>query len=71
MNKILLVALIAGGTCLLYWGTRVHKATDSEITMYFTGSASDASMGIVLAGGLAVAVGAGGFLRDARKNRSS
>ena len=62
---------MAGGTGLLYWGIKAHKAADSEIATYFTGSANDASTGIVIAGALAAAIGAGGFLRDSKRNRSS
>jgi hypothetical protein len=71
MNRFILVALIIGGTGLLSWGVKAHKAADSDISMYFTGSAADASMGIVLAGALVATIGAAGFLRDAKRNRSS
>jgi hypothetical protein len=71
MNKFILLALIVGGTCLLFWGVRAHKATDSDISFYLTGSAADASMGIVIAGALTATIGATGFLRDDKRNRSS
>lgn len=71
MKNAILFALIAGGIMLLIWGGGAYKSADSDVTFLFTGSATDASMGMVVGGAVAAMVGVGGLLRGSRARGNS
>jgi len=55
MNKSLSFALLAGGIVLLIYGITAYDSTSSDISRFFTGTATDKSMWL-LAGGVVVTV---------------
>jgi hypothetical protein len=52
MNKALSLALIAGGILLIIFGLKAYNSTSSDISRFFTGSATDKSI-LLLVGGIA------------------
>lgn len=71
MKTSILSALIIVGVTLLVWGVDAYKSADSDLARFFTGSATDASMGMVVCGVVSTLIGAGGFLRRPKPDRNS
>jgi len=66
MNKSISVALLAGGILLLFFGINAYDSTSSDISRFFTGSATDKSIWMVV-GGVAMGVlGLVGLLRRSK-----
>jgi Protein of unknown function (DUF3185) len=66
MNKTISLAVLAGGIVLLMLGINAYDSTNSDISRFFTGAATDKSLWL-LAGGVAVTVlGLIGFSRSSR-----
>jgi hypothetical protein len=56
MNKALSLALLAGGILLIIFGSIAYNSTSSDISRFFTGSATDKSMWLLVSGiGAAIA----------------
>ena len=66
MNKAVSLALLAGGILLLIFGINAYDSSSSDISRFFTGSATDKSIWM-LVGGVAVTVlGVVGLLRGSK-----
>ncbi len=55
MTKSISVALLAGGILLLIFGINAYNSSSSDISRFFTGSATDKSIWM-LVGGVAMSV---------------
>jgi hypothetical protein len=66
MNKILSLALLAGGIGLIIFGISASNSIGSDFSRLFTGSPTDKSIWLLIGGGVAVLVGAGGLMRGSK-----
>lgn len=66
MNKILSIALLAGGVLLIIYGVNASNSIGSSFSKLFTGSPTDESIWLLLGGIVVAAIGAGGLLRSAK-----
>ena len=55
MNKALSISLLAGGIVLIIFGVIAYSSTSSDISRFFTGSATDKSIWL-LVGGIATSI---------------
>ena len=65
MNKLLSIALLIGGILLIVYGINASNSISSSFSNLFTGSPTDKSIWMLIAGVVAAAIGAGGVLRRA------
>jgi Protein of unknown function (DUF3185) len=63
MNKAIFIAILAGGIILLIFGINAYNSTNSDISRFFTGSATDKSMWMLVSGAIATVLGLVGLLR--------
>jgi hypothetical protein len=68
MNKTISVALLTGGILLLVFGIIAYDSTSSDISRFFTGSATDKSMWLLVGGGVATVLGLAGLLRRSKSD---
>jgi hypothetical protein len=68
MNKIISVALLAGGIVLIVFGVNASHSIGSDFSRLFSGSPTDKSIWMLIGGIVAAAVGAGGLLRGSRSS---
>jgi hypothetical protein len=68
MNKTISVALLAGGILLLVFGVIAYDSTSSDISRFFTGSATDKSMWLLVGGGVVTVLGLAGLLRRSKSD---
>ncbi|MEO6244874.1 MAG: DUF3185 family protein [Opitutaceae bacterium] len=66
MNKILSLALLAGGIVLIVYGVSASNSVGSDFSRMFTGSPTDKSIWLLLGGIVLAAIGAGGLIRGSR-----
>jgi hypothetical protein len=66
MNKILSLALLAGGVALIIYGINASHSLGSDFSRLFTGSPTDKSIWLLIVGGVAALVGAGGLMRGSK-----
>jgi hypothetical protein len=57
MNKALSLALFAGGILLIIFGMNAYDSTSSDISRFFTGSATDKSIWLLISGIVATIAG--------------
>ena len=67
MNKAISVAVLAGGILLLIFGINAYNSSSSEISRFFTGSATDKSIRMLVSGVVATVLGLVGLLRGSKK----
>lgn len=63
MNKILSIALLAGGLVLIIYGINAFNSVGSDFSRLFTGSPTDNSAWFLIGGIVTAIIGAGGLLR--------
>jgi uncharacterized membrane protein YidH (DUF202 family) len=63
MNKALSFALLVGGILLLIFGFIAYDSTSSDISRFFTGSATDKSIWLLVSGIVVTVVGLFGLSR--------
>lgn len=68
MNKILSLALLAGGVALIVYGISASNSIGSDFSRLFTGSPTDKSIWLLIGGIVAAALGAGGLLRGSKSS---
>jgi uncharacterized membrane protein YidH (DUF202 family) len=68
MNKAISVALLAGGIVLVILGYFEYDSTSSDISRFFTGSATDKSIWMIVGGVVVAALGLTGLFRNLRSN---
>ena len=66
MNKILSIALLAGGIALIVYGINASNSLGSDFSRFFTGSPTDKTIWLLIGGIVAAAVGVGGLLRRSK-----
>jgi uncharacterized membrane protein YidH (DUF202 family) len=68
MNKAVSLALLAGGILLLIFGIIAYDSSSSDISRFFTGSATDKSIWMLVGGVVVTVLGLVGLLRASRKS---
>ncbi len=66
MNKAISLAVLAAGIVLIMLGINAYDSTSSDISRFFTGSATDKSMWFLLGGVAVTVVGLIGFARRSK-----
>jgi hypothetical protein len=66
MNKLLSLALLIGGIILVIYGVNASNSIGSDFSRLFTGSPTDKSIWLLVAGIVAALIGAGGLLRGSK-----
>ena len=68
MNKAISLVVLAAGILLLILGMNGYDSTSSDISRFFTGSATDKSVWMLVGGVLATLIGMTGLLRMSKKS---
>jgi uncharacterized membrane protein YidH (DUF202 family) len=68
MNKVISLVVLAVGIVLLVLGITAYDSTSSDISRFFTGSATDKSVWMLVGGVLATLIGMTGLLRMSKKS---
>jgi hypothetical protein len=66
MTKAISLAVLAGGIVLLIFGINAYDSTSSDISRFFTGSATDKSMWMLVGGAVLTVLGLVGLLRKSK-----
>jgi hypothetical protein len=67
MNKAISLAVLAGGILLLIFGINAYDSSSSDISRFFTGSATDKSIWMLIGGVVATVLGLVGLLHGSKK----
>lgn len=68
MNKAISLVVLAAGILLLILGMNGYDSISSDISRFFTGSATDKSVWMLVGGVLATLIGMTGLLRMSKKS---
>ncbi len=66
MTKAISFAILACGILLLIFGIIAYDSTSSDISRFFTGSATDKSLWLLVGGGAVTVLGLVGLLRGSK-----
>lgn len=66
MNKLLSLALLAGGIALIIYGFNASESVSSDVSRFFTGNPTDKTIWLLIGGFVAAAIGAGGLMRGSK-----
>ena len=66
MIKGISIAVLAGGIILLVLGINAYNSSSSDISRFFTGSATDKSVWLLVGGAVVSALGLVGLLRGTK-----
>jgi uncharacterized membrane protein YidH (DUF202 family) len=66
MSKTISLAILAGGVLLLIFGINAYNSSSSDISRFFTGSATDKSIWMLVGGAVATVLGLVGLLRRSK-----
>jgi hypothetical protein len=66
MNKAISLAVLAGGILLLIFGINANDSSSSDISRFFTGSATDKSIWLLLGGVVVTVLGLLGLFRRSK-----
>jgi hypothetical protein len=66
MNRIVALALLAGGVLLVVFGAAAADSLSSDVSRFFTGSPTDKAVWMLLVGAVLCVVGLAGVLRRSR-----
>ncbi len=61
MNKLISLALFAGGIVLVVFGVTATKSFSSDVSRFFTGSPTDKAIWMMIGGIVAIIIGLGGL----------
>ena len=67
MNKLISLAILAGGIVLVVFGVAATESFSSDISRFFTGSPTDKAIWMLLGGIVAIIIGLAGLLRGQPK----
>jgi hypothetical protein len=67
MNKLVSLAILAGGIVLVVYGVSASKSFSSDFSRFFTGSPTDKTMWLLIGGIVAIGIGLAGTLRGQHK----
>jgi Protein of unknown function (DUF3185) len=68
MNKAISLAILAGGVLLLIFGINAYNSSSSDVSRFFTGSATDKSIWMSVGGAVATVLGVIGLLRGSKSD---
>ena len=68
MNKVVSLAILAGGILLIILGVSATKSFSSDISRFFTGSPTDKAIWMLVGGAVATIIGLVGLLRWSRES---
>jgi len=66
MNKAISLAVLAAGILLLIFGINAYNSTSSDISRFFSGSATDKSIWLLVGGAAATVLGFVGLGRGSK-----
>lgn len=61
MNKLISLAILAGGIVLVIFGVSATKSFSSDVSRFFTNSPTDKAIWMLLGGIVAIIIGIGGL----------
>ncbi len=67
MNKLISLAILAGGIVLVIYGVSASKSFSSDVSRFFTGSPTDKAIWMLLGGIVAIIIGLAGLSRGQAK----
>lgn len=67
MNRLLSIALLAGGIALMIFGINATNSFGSDVSRFFTGSPTNKAIWMLIGGIVATAVGLAGTVRGWRR----
>jgi len=67
MNKLISLAILAGGIVLVVFGVAATNSFSSDVSRFFTGSPTDKAIWMLIGGVVAIVVGLFGLLRGQAK----
>jgi Co/Zn/Cd efflux system component len=67
MNKLISLAILAGGIVLVVFGVAATESFSSDISRFFTGSPTDKAIWMLVVGIVAIIIGLAGLLRGQHK----
>jgi hypothetical protein len=67
MNKVISLAILAGGIVLVIYGVSASKSFSSDVSRFFTGSPTDKTMWLLIGGIVAIVIGLVGLFRGQTK----
>jgi len=67
MNKVLFIALLAGGIILTVFGINATNSFGSDVSRFFTGSPTDKAVWMLIGGVVMGVAGLAGLLMSGRK----
>ena len=65
-NKLVFLALLAGGIVLLIFGINASNSVGSDVSRFFTGSPTDKAVWMIIGGAVAIVVGLVGTWRSGK-----
>ena len=63
MNKLISLAILAGGIVLVVFGVAATESFSSDVSRFFTGSPTDKAIWMLIGGVVATVIGLAGLLR--------
>jgi drug/metabolite transporter (DMT)-like permease len=69
MARVVGIALVVVGIVLLIWGVQSADSLSSQFSEFFTGTPTDRSMWLIIAGVAAIALGGGAAALGGRRLR--
>jgi len=66
MNKVIFLALLAGGIVLIVFGIKATNSFSSDVSRFFTGSPTDKAIWMLIGGIVAAILGLGGLWRGSK-----
>ncbi len=66
MNRTISIAILAGGIILLIAGINAYDSTSSDIARFFTGSATDKAIWMLIGGVVVTVLGLAGLVRGSK-----
>jgi len=70
MNKIVSLALLAGGVVLIVFGIQATNSFSSDVSRFFTGSPTDKAVWMLIGGAAAAVVGLVGLMMTGRRGQT-
>ena len=67
MNKLISLAILAGGIVLVVFGVAATESFSSDFSRFFTGSPTDKAIWLMIGGIVAIIVGLAGLLHGQLK----
>ena len=67
MNKLISLAILAGGVVLVIYGISASESFSSDVSRFFSGSPTDKTIWLLVGGIVAIIVGLAGFFRGQAK----